>query len=103
MVEAYDIWQGIKQLQKKGVEEVMVFGDSRLIIQAMNGGRKGKNERTARLIKRIQSKIKMFRKVHFFHILREINVLAALAANKSIAAGLNELVVNSVVNFEIPP
>ena len=45
----------------------------------------------------------MFRKVHFFHIFRELNALADLAANKSIAVGLNELIVNSVVSFEIPP
>ena len=75
----------------------MVFADSRLIIQALNEGRKGKNERTTRLIKRIRSNAKMFRKVKFFHILRELNVLMDLAANKSIAVGLNELIVNSVV------
>ena len=81
----------------------MVFGDSRVIIQALNGGRRGKNERTARLINRIRSKAKMFRKIKFFHILRELNVLADLAANKSIVVGLNELNVNSVVSTDIPP
>ena len=75
MAEAYGLWQE--------VEEVMVFGDSRFIIQALNGGRKGKNERIARLIKRIRSKSKMFRKINFFHILKELNVKADLAANKS--------------------
>ena len=103
MAEAYGLWQGLKQLHKKGVEEVMVFGDSRLIIQALNGERKGKNEQIVRLIKRIRSKAKMFRKVKFFHILRELNVLADLASNKSIAVGLNELIVNSVVSINIPP
>ena len=44
----------------------------------------------------------MFRKVHFFHILRELNVLADLAANKYIVLGLNELIVNLVVSIEIP-
>ena len=43
MAEAYGLWQGLKQLQKKGVDVVMVFGDSRVIIQALNGGRRGKN------------------------------------------------------------
>ena len=81
----------------------MVFGDSRLIIQALNGGRRGKNDRKARLINRIRSKAKMFRKVNFFHVLRELNVLADLAANKSIVVGLNELIVNSVVSIYIPP
>ena len=45
----------------------------------------------------------MFRKIKFFHILREINVKADLAANKSIAVGLNELIVNLDVSIEIPP
>ena len=103
MAKAYGLWQGLKQLQNKGVEEVMVFGDSRLIIQALNGGRKGKNERPVRLIKRIRSKVKMFRKVQFFHILRELNVLADLATNQSIVVDLNEVIVNSVVSIEIPP
>ena len=32
MAEAYGLWQGLKQMQKKGVDKVMVFGDSRVII-----------------------------------------------------------------------
>ena len=103
MVEAYGLWQGLKQLQEKGVEDVMVFGDSRLVIQALNGGGRGKNECTARLINRIRSNARLFRKVTFYHILRELNVLADIAANKSIVIGHNNLVVNSSVSFEIPP
>ena len=55
------------------------------------------------MINRIRSKAKMFRKVKFFHILRELNVLVDLAANKAIAVDLNELIVNSVVSIDIPP
>ena len=103
MAEADGLWQGLKQLLVKGVDEVMVFRDSRVIIQAMNGGRRCDNVRTTRLIRRIRSKAKLFRKVYFFHILRGLNALADIAANKSVAAGLNELIVNSVVRSEIPP
>ena len=103
MAKAYGLSQGLKQLQKKGVDEVMVFGDSRLIIQALNGGRRGKNERTKRMINRIRSMVKMFRKIEFFHVLRELNVLADIAANKSIVVGLNDLIVNSIVSTYIPP
>ena len=102
MVEAYGLWQGLKQLQKKGVDEVMVFGNSRVIIQALNGGRRGKNGRTTRLINKIRSKVKMFKKIKFYHILRGLNVLADLVANKSIAAGLHILIVNSDVSIDIP-
>ena len=103
MVEAYGLWQGLKQLQKKGVVDVMVFGDSRLVIQALNGGGRGKNKGTTRLINRIRTKTRLFRKVTFYHILRELNVLADKAANKSILIGQNDLVVNSRISFEIPP
>ena len=37
MAEVYGLWQGIKQLKDKGVEEAIVFRDSRLIIQVLNG------------------------------------------------------------------
>ena len=103
MAEAYGLWQGLKQLKNKGVEEVMVFGDSRLIIQELNGGSRSKKERIARLIRRIRYKANLFRKIKFFHILRNLNVLADSAANKSIAIGLNELNVNSIVSIDIPP
>ena len=103
MAEAYGLWQGIKQLQKEGVEEVMVFGDSRLVIQAMNGGGSDKNEGIARLIKRIKAKARRFKKVTFHHILRELNDRADKAANKSIRIGQNDLVVNSILGFDIPP
>ena len=56
-----------------------------------------------RLINRIRSKVKTFKKVKFYHILRGLNVLADLAANKSIAAGLHDLIVNSDVSIDIPP
>ena len=103
MAEAYGLWQGLKQVQKEGTDEVMVIGDSRLIIQAMNGGRRGKNERTERLINRIRYMAKRLRKIEFFHVLRELNVRADSAANKFIAVGCYELNVNSMVSMEIPP
>ena len=37
MAKAYGMWQGIKQLKVKGIEKAIVFGDSRLLIQALNG------------------------------------------------------------------
>ena len=54
MAGAYGLWQGLKQVQKVGADEVVVIDDSRLIIEAMNGGRRGKIERMDRLLKRIR-------------------------------------------------
>ena len=61
MVEAYGIWQGLKKQETLGVEEAIVIGDSRLIIQAMFGTRQGNNLRLSRLIKRIQSISRTFK------------------------------------------
>ena len=63
MAEAYGLWQGLKQLKDKGVREVMVFGYSWLIIQAMNGANHCRNLRLVRLIKRIKSISKSFRQI----------------------------------------
>ena len=103
MAEAYGLWQGLKQLQGKGVEEALVFGDSRVIIQALNGGSRDKNGRLARMINRIRSKVKKFKKIKFYHILRGLNALAVQAANNSIAVGPHDLIVNSVASVDIPP
>ena len=69
----------------------------------MNGGRISDNNRTARLTRRTRSLSKLFRKIRYYHILRDLNVLADMAANKSIDAELNGLLVNSVVHSDIPP
>ena len=55
MVEAYGLWQGLKQLEARGIEEAIVFGDSRIIIQAMNGKKKGHRLRLAIMIEIILS------------------------------------------------
>ena len=103
MAKAYGLWQGLKQLLVKKVDEVMVFGDSRIIIQAMNGDRKDDNIKIDRLNRRIRSITKLFRNVCFYHILRGLNGLADKAANKAIDVELNGLMVNSVVTSDIPP
>ena len=68
MAEAYGLWQGLKQLKDKGVDEAMVFGDSCLIFQAMNGASHCRNLRLDKLIKRIKSISKLFRQIFFFFI-----------------------------------
>ena len=103
MAEAYGLWQGLKQVQKVGADEIVVIGDSRLIIQALSRGRRGKNERLDRLLKIMRYMAKSFKKNEFFHVLRELNMRADEAANKFIDIGCYELKVNSKISLEIPP
>ena len=83
--------------------EIMVFGDSRLIIQAMNGESYFRNLRLVRLINRIESISKSFSQINFFHILCELNALADSATNKSMTRGRNELYVNHLLSTNVPP
>ena len=103
MAEAYGLWQGLKQLENLGVKEAIVIGDSRLIIQAMNGKIQRTNSRLSVLIKRIQSISRTFRHLEFFHILREVNAKADQATNKAINLQINELYVNHHSFKDIPP
>ena len=96
MAEAYGLWQGLKQLEDKEVDEAIVFGDSWFIIQVMNGVNHCRNLRLARLLKRIISISKSFRRLEFFHILRELNSKADQATNKAIVLSRNELLLISI-------
>ena len=51
MAEAYGLWQGLKQLEVRGVEEAIVLGDSQIIIQAMVGKNQCQDLRLNRLTK----------------------------------------------------
>ena len=89
--------------RNQGVEEAIVFGYSRLIIQVMNGVSQIQNLRLDRLIKRIKSVSKTFRRLEFFHILHELNDLADEVANKSMTLSKNEMSVNILLSSTIPP
>ena len=69
MAEVYELWQGIKQLKAKGVEEATVYGDSRVIIQAMNCVSQCHSLKLERMINKIKSVSKTFHRIEYFHIL----------------------------------
>jgi len=54
MAEAHVLWQDLLQLKSLGIEEAMVFGDSRLLIQALNTPIKINSLKLGRLMKRTQ-------------------------------------------------
>ena len=103
MAEAYGLWQGLKQLEARGIEEAIMFGDSRIIIQAINGENQGHRLRLVRMIEIMISLSKIFMHLEFSDILRKLNDKADLAANKAIALHQNELCVNLLPYNVIPP
>ena len=90
-------------MKVRGIEEAIVFGDSRIIIQAMNGKKQGHSLKLARMIEIIISLSKTFKHLEFYHILHELNDKVDLAANKAITLRQNELYVNILPYNMIPP
>ena len=84
MVEAYSLWQGLKQLENLGVDKVMVFGGSRIIIQAMNVHSQIKNLKLDRLIERIKTLTCSFWTIKFYHVLRALNQKVPIESTKTI-------------------
>ena len=52
MAEVYGLWQRLERLKARGIEEAIVLGDSRIIIQAMVGKNQCQDLRLSRLIER---------------------------------------------------
>ena len=69
----------------------------------LNGASQSRNLRFARLVKRIKSLSKTFRRLEFFNILREQNDLADPEANKSMGLSKIEISVNIFLSLAIPP
>jgi len=99
MAEAHAIWQGLKQFEMLGIDEVTIFGDSRMLIQALNTPDRIQNLKLTCLIKRIQLLSRSFRKIEFFHILRTLNTEADKAANKVTLLNKGKLHVNNDVRW----
>jgi ribonuclease HI len=103
IVEALALWQGLYQVLAMKVKEVIVFGDSRVIIQALNIHALPHNMRLRHLIRKIMNLLPAFHKIKFFHILRELNGEADKAANAATRLSKGTLCINgNTQSFNIP-
>jgi ribonuclease HI len=80
MAEALSLWQGLTQAQELGINEILVIGDSRLLIHALVTNSLPNQMKLQQLLKKIQRLSKSFRKIDFFHVLRHLNGEADQAA-----------------------
>ncbi len=68
--------EGLKRLQKLGIDEVCVFSDSELMVKQVNGIYSVKNEQLKKLYLEAKNLIKNFKKFKLTHIPREKNTEA---------------------------
>eukprot|EP00253_Pinus_taeda_P006677 PITA_06677 len=93
--EALALWQGLTQAIKRNILSLAVFGDSRLIIQAMLRPKNPHQIQLASVIRKIRLLLPKFIKISFFHILRNLNSLADNEANLGVLCPRRSLVINS--------
>jgi ribonuclease HI len=103
IVEALALWQGIFQLKSLGINDVLVFEDSRMIINSINSHSLPQNMRLRHLLQKINNLISFFHKIEFFHILRDLNSEVDRAANKATLMRKEHLTLNEKpVSFQSP-
>lgn len=93
--EALALWQGLKLAINRNILSLSVFGDSRLIIQALLFPKTPHQVHLASIIKKIRLLLPKFNKIAFFHIIRTLNAQADLEANLGSLCSRRSLVVNS--------
>eukprot|EP00253_Pinus_taeda_P026904 PITA_26904 len=93
--KALALWQGLNQAIKRNISSLVVFGDSRIIIQAMLHSKKPHQIQLASVIRKIHLLLPKFTKITFYHILRNLNSLADQEANLGVLCSRRSLVINS--------
>ena len=85
--EALALWQGLKQARRNNIDEISVFGDSRIIIQAMILKKFPSHLHISRILHKISMIASKFQKINYYHVLRGLNSLADAEANKAVHLG----------------
>ena len=94
MDEALDLWQGLRIAKAMGISELTIIGDSRIVIRAQVENLMPNHMALRKLIHKIMAQSSSFKKIDFYHVLRENNSIADLEANKGSSLSLGELILN---------
>ena len=79
--EFHALWQGLRQVISLNIRNISVFGDSRLVIQAMRSKSRPTSIHMNRIAQKIQSLAGKFQSISYYHVLRHLNKQADLEAN----------------------
>ena len=74
----------------KGIKCVTIYGDSKLVIEQVNGNWKCRSSNLKRFYKEICNKKKDFDEIHFKHVRREGNKRADFLANQALDEALSK-------------
>jgi ribonuclease HI len=101
--EALALWQGLNQAIAPNVQDLVIIGDSRLIIQALILRNKVQNTKLQHILEKFHLLLGSLRTYQLYHVLRKLNALADAEANKGALSSIGTLQVNgTTTNMEIP-
>ena len=94
--EAMALWQGLCQAQSNGIRDLVIIGDSRLLIQAIVLSKNTKNAKLNNLIDRIRLLLRGLQSFQFFHVLRALNQDADIEANRGVELAIGNTLANGI-------
>jgi len=83
-VEALALWQELIQEISHIIQDLVIIGDSRIVIKALIHQRKLKNAKLNNLLEKIQLLLGNFRSYKLYHVLRNLNEQADIEANEGV-------------------
>ena len=88
--------QGLKIALAKGITKMSVFGDSRLLIQAIIKKKRPSQINLAQIYQKIRLLRKKIQTISYFHVLRGLNALADRESNQGTLLGRGILLIDGV-------
>ena len=94
MAEALALWQGLRIAGELGISDLIIIGDSRVVIRALAENLLSTHLGLRHLLHKIKVQVSLFYKIYFYHVLRENNPYANLEENKGEYLIPGELIFN---------
>ena len=101
--KALALWQGLRLAAARNIQNLVVFRDSRVIIQTLKTQRNPSQVNLGQILKKTSLLLHKFKKVWFFHILQGLNISADSEENKGILMIKGVLSVDGVETLSLIP
>jgi ribonuclease HI len=97
-VEALALWQGIIQAISHNIQDLVIIGDSRIVIKALIHQSKLKNAKLNNLLEKIQLLLGNFRSYKLYHVLQNLNEKRDTEANKGVLLTVGTMQLNGTMS-----
>ena len=93
------LWQGLHQAKKQGIQELVIIGDSRLIVRAIIRQTQTQSAKLNNLLNKIHLLLTSLSSYEIFHVLRKLNAKADVEDNKGILLAPGTLILNGMMSI----